>query len=540
MQLQRGFGRYSVVRRLAIGGTSEIYLAEFVGDGGFKKRVAIKALLSSWYSNDDVRRLMEDEARLLQSLNHQSIVQMIDYGIDDGIPFIVMEYVNGVDCLTLLTKLIRESKRLPPEYVLYISSQILIALDYAHGREMDCGVAYSLIHRDISPANILFSWHGEVKLADFGIAKGLHRTASTRAGLIRGKYSYMSPEQARGEKIDARSDLFSLAIVMMELLVGGRVFDAPTDAEVLECVREVAIPDLKFDLMPQGLRSIITPALSRNIGTRYQSASEMLKDVAMMAKDYPTVTSIEFGEYLKEMFGRVQRDRRLPLDVVDEVRQTRVIAGEGRRRGRMLNFVKGLAATLCLLLSLSISPAGNMSKAVRKEAAGTVGVEKIAVMPSPPAKGFLIAIDSEPADAEVELDVGDERRVGTTPFVLNGFGSGDAVDGLVRLRHEGYEEDVERFRLTSAAPEFVKKYAMRKEEYGSIVIQARPWGIVEIDGGSKGETPAGARKIKAGRHVVSVKFPPAGKRIQREIEVGREAALRCLASFEGQPTLKCR
>src|SRR5215468_2814778 len=243
-------GRYKIVRRVADGGMAEIFLATQTGREGFAKPVILKRIHSAIYADPQFRNMFIDEAHISMSLSHSNIVQILDLGSGGGRYFLVLELVDGWDLGKILYRAAAARFPLPRELGLHIIADICRALAYAHAKT-DGDRPLGIVHRDISPHNILVSEQGEVKLTDFGIAKAMNKREQTGTGVVKGKVSFMSPEQALGKPIDARSDLFSMGTVLYQLMTGVRPFEAPTDLEILLRVQkaefrtpEEARPDL--------------------------------------------------------------------------------------------------------------------------------------------------------------------------------------------------------------------------------------------------------------------------------------------------------
>jgi len=302
MRLPRKFGRYELLERIAVGGTAEIYRAILTSKDDFRKTIAIKTPLPRWFGNDELARLLVDEARVLCHLTHQSIVQVLELGWEGGVPFMAMDYVDGIDCARLLNNMMKGGAPMGVGLVLHIVSSVLAALAFAHERRDERGEPLHIVHCDVSPSNILISRNGEVRITDFGIAKGSHRTEVTDAGQMRGKYAYMSPEQARGEPLDCRSDIFSLGIIMCELIFARRIFTG-VDAEVLRAVSEARLDLPDLSALPPEISSIIRNSLAPDREQRYRSARAMLCDVrGAMFSMGEIATSTELAQYLGENF----------------------------------------------------------------------------------------------------------------------------------------------------------------------------------------------------------------------------------------------
>src|SRR5438045_6795548 len=255
-------GRYRILRKIADGGMAEIFLASQRGAEGFERPVVLKRILQALVADPQFRNMLIDEAHVAMSLNHSNIAQVLDLGHARGRYFLVLEFVDGWDLNFLLQRVAAASFPIPPQLALYISAEVCRALSYAHAKTRD-GKALGIVHRDISPHNVLISDQGEVKLTDFGIAKALGRRERTGAGIIKGKLAFMSPEQASGAVLDGRSDLFSIGTMLYLMAVGRRPFEAPTDLEGILRVRQCNFPppeSIKPDLLPQ-LAQVINKAM---------------------------------------------------------------------------------------------------------------------------------------------------------------------------------------------------------------------------------------------------------------------------------------
>jgi len=275
------FGRYQLLEKIAAGGMAEVYRARMRGEEGFEKIVAIKRILPHMADNDDFITMFVDEAKLAAQLTHNNIIHIYDLGKEDAYHYIAMEYVEGKDLRSILKTATEKGYPLPVELALFIASKVANALDYAHRRMGMDGKELNLVHRDVSPQNVLISFEGDIKLCDFGIAKAATKVQQTQAGALKGKLQYMSPEQAWGKKVDRRTDIFSLGIVLFEMLTGDRLFSGDTDLTILEQVRDARSepPSVKNPDVPKRVDQIVLKALAKNPQDRYQNASEMEKDI---------------------------------------------------------------------------------------------------------------------------------------------------------------------------------------------------------------------------------------------------------------------
>jgi eukaryotic-like serine/threonine-protein kinase len=272
----KAIGRYQILDRLAVGGMAELFKATLTGDHGFEKLVAIKKILPHLATDKSFVEMFIDEARITAQLDHRHIVQVFELGTDADTPYIAMQYVDGLDVLALLRECARAQIRLPPELAALIARDVLDALDYAHNALDSSGRPLGIIHRDISPGNVLLSWRGDVKLTDFGIARAAERRHKTEAGTLKGKYGYMSPEQVSGSEVDARSDLFSMGILLAEMVMARRLFTSTNDLDILLMVRDARLDRLhKYaSEFPVELRVLTVRALQRRPEDRWQSAAQ--------------------------------------------------------------------------------------------------------------------------------------------------------------------------------------------------------------------------------------------------------------------------
>jgi hypothetical protein len=269
------FGRYQLVERLAVGGMAELFKARVVGVHGFQKPVVIKKILPHLAADASFVAMFIDEANITARLDHPKIAQVLDLGTIDDQLYIAMEFVDGIDTLALLRACAQKKQALPTTLAVHISHEVLDALDYAHKARDDAGKLLGIVHRDISPSNVLLARRGDVKLADFGIAHAVERQQKTQAGTLKGKYGYMSPEQVVGGELDGRSDLFSVGIVLAEMLMGRRLFTAPNELDVLLMVRDVRLDRLdKYGAaIEPDLRKVLVKSLAREPDERFVDAA---------------------------------------------------------------------------------------------------------------------------------------------------------------------------------------------------------------------------------------------------------------------------
>jgi serine/threonine protein kinase len=275
------FGKYYLLDRVAVGGMAEVFKAKAFGVEGFERLVAVKRILPNIAEDEEFITMFIDEAKIAVQLQHANIAQIFDLGKVDDAFFIALEYVHGKDLRGIFDHLHKHEGSMPMPQACFIVMQLCEGLDYAHNKRDAQGRELNLVHRDVSPQNVLIGYEGEIKLVDFGIAKAAGKASKTQAGILKGKFGYMSPEQVRGLPVDRRSDIFSLGIVIYELLTGERLFVGESDFSTLEKVRNVEIlPPSSFNKkIPAELERISLKALAKDVEDRYQNAIDLHDDL---------------------------------------------------------------------------------------------------------------------------------------------------------------------------------------------------------------------------------------------------------------------
>ena len=301
------FGDYYLFQRIAVGGMAEVFRAASFGVEGFERIFAIKRVLPQIAEDQEFIDMFIDEAKIAVQLSHANIGQVFELGNADDSYFIAMEFVAGRDARALYDRIRSRGERLDISMCCHIVKEVCEALEYAHMKRNEVGEPLALIHRDVSPQNILISYEGEVKLIDFGIAKAAGKANKTKSGILKGKFGYMSPEQVRGKPIDRRSDLFSLATVLYELLTLERCFQGSDDFSTLERVRKVDFkrPTLLNRAIPPELERIIYRGLTRNPADRFQSAAEFQDALQKYLYQSGSFYSRkDLSRFMKETFAR--------------------------------------------------------------------------------------------------------------------------------------------------------------------------------------------------------------------------------------------
>lgn len=301
------FGQYELMELIATGGMAEVYKARMSGVEGFQKIVAIKRILPHLTDNDEFVTMFIDEAKLAAQLQHPNIIHIYDLGKIERSYYIAMEFIDGKDLRSILRTLEEKGRKLPLPLALFVVSRLAAALDYAHrkrdlqGRDMD------LVHRDVSPQNVLISFDGEIKLCDFGIAKAAVKASQTRVGALKGKLQYMSPEQAWGKGIDHRSDIFSLGLVLYELITDRKGFAGDSELSILEQARSPRLPRVR-DLdpsIPEEVEQVALKALQENPDRRYRTARDLANDLESILHGLkPSPSTADLAGFLAELFER--------------------------------------------------------------------------------------------------------------------------------------------------------------------------------------------------------------------------------------------
>jgi len=298
------FGQYALIEKIATGGMAEVWKARMRGVEGFQKTVAIKKILPHLSDNQDFIEMFVDEAKLAAQLNHNNIIHIYDLGKIQSSYYIAMEYIDGYDLKTILRRGEDRSHPMTVELALFVASKLASALDYAHRKKDFEDREMGLVHRDVSPQNVLVSQEGDIKLCDFGIAKAASKASHTQAGALKGKLQYMSPEQAWGRSIDRRSDIFALATVLFEMLTNRKLFTGDNELSILEQVREARVqpPSIYNDEVTPDIDKIVIKALQKDPTNRYQTAGEMARDLdAILYSFKPTPTSADLAIYMHRL-----------------------------------------------------------------------------------------------------------------------------------------------------------------------------------------------------------------------------------------------
>jgi serine/threonine-protein kinase len=288
---------------------ARIYVARTTGIGSFERHVVLKMILPERADDESAVQMFLDEARLAASLNHQNVAQVFEVGEDAGIHYLAMEYVHGQDLRAVLARAGSQGTRVPLDLALTVVAGAAAGLHHAHERRTGDGFPMGIVHRDVSPSNLMIGYDGAVKLLDFGIAKATMRSVETQSGIIKGKFAYMAPEQCRGRDVDRRSDVFSLGIILYEVTTQHRCFRADSDFETMHRIvtGDIVRPSRLVQGYPQALEAIVIKALAIDPTQRYQSAGEVLEAIELFAESTRlSLSTMALGRFMRDMFGTVE------------------------------------------------------------------------------------------------------------------------------------------------------------------------------------------------------------------------------------------
>ncbi len=301
-------GKYDLIRPLAEGGMARLYLARTSGIGSFERHLVVKLILRDRAGDSNAVKMLLDEARLAATLNHHNVAQVYEVGEEGGLYYLAMEYVHGLDLRALLAQCLDRGAPLPLPFALTIAASAAAGLHHAHERKGANGRSLQIVHRDVSPSNLMVGYDGAVKLVDFGLAKAAQRSAETKTGIVKGKLAYLSPEQARGQPADRRSDVFSLGIVLYEITTMRRALRGRTDFETMQNVADGKIkrPSEWVPGYSPTLEAVVMKALTVDPAERYQTAAQVLAGIEQVAAEQRiALSNMALGHFMLEMFGEV-------------------------------------------------------------------------------------------------------------------------------------------------------------------------------------------------------------------------------------------
>jgi serine/threonine-protein kinase len=517
-------GDYELIYELKSGGMGNVYLARKRGTGGFEKLLAIKTIRKELSSRSELRTMFLDEAQLLSRIEHPAVAQVYDFGEQDETLFLAMEYVPGISFADLV------AMGTPAPVTLRLIAEVCRALHAAHELQDLEGRALEIVHRDVSPDNLMLSFDGHVKVLDFGIALMRGRQAPvTEYGTIKGKPPYLSPEQVKGERVDRRADIWSVGVVLWELLAGVPLFRGASIFEVALAVnqQEIAPPSAHAGQLPEGLDAIVLRALERDVSVRYQSAQEMADDLLAVASSIAAPSSSDFAtmalkaereqhrQWLRDVLGGHEPESpqgrptgmlTVPAEPLDEEAERPLPAAEVAPAGdssplpAAASTSRGRVAVMGLLLLLLGTGGWFLTR--DKEA-------PIAVQPATDA-ATLASIDVT-AHFDAALVTPDAAPIDAAPA---GADARRRVSTTTRPRPP--KDPPPRDPPPRDPPEDPPATA----GVGTITIAAEPYALVRVDGEEIGATPLFKKKFPAGTHVVELIHPDTGKvRLRKTVKL---------------------
>lgn len=466
--LPRQFGKYTLLRRLASGGMAEIFLALQRSAGGFEKLIVIKRILPSMNQDKAFIEMLLHEARVAASMSHPNIVQTFDVGQVDGTYFIAMEHIHGEDIRSIVRAMRKKVlSEFPLEHAIAITIGMCAGLAYAHERRDLEGRSLNIVHRDISPQNIVVTFSGDVKIVDFGVAKSSSQSGEdTKDGQLKGKVPYMSPEQAAGQSIDWRSDIFAVGVLLFELSTGKRLFKGASEFETLKliCDKEYPRPSEVKPGFPGALDRIIMKALEKDREKRYQSAREMQSDLeAFVREERIPVSQISLTQWMQSLFEDKLAQQR---DALQDVKQLADIIAmqqgasfEGVTNPGTMSATGGATAPpkrssvglWIALLAVTGAAVGGffyMKQQAAEREAAMLNSRPSADVKAPEAKGSL---DLKCGGQEgCSIWISGDLRKEVTPAIITGLPLD--TDIQVKLTQEGFEAYRETVKLSEAAP----------------------------------------------------------------------------------------
>ena len=452
-------GKYRLASRIAAGGMAEVYRAKYLGAAGVTKSVVIKRILPAYAGNPAFVRMFVNEAKIAAGLSHGNVAQVFDFGEIDGEFFLAMELVHGQSLARIQRRAAERGLSVPVPIAVYVAMEMCKGLHYAHTRTDDAGRPLGIVHRDVSPQNVLVSYEGQVKIVDFGIAKARDATSDTQAGAVKGKYLYFSPEQARAKEVDAQTDVWATGVVLYELVTGRRPFRGKLIEVLGKIVKGEVVPPSDIDPdLPPALEAVILRALARDKAERYGSCLELQEALAAFLYGYdPRFTGKQLEHLMQHLFGeeldaegkRIELPRsfleQLPLwpakPPPDDEEPSRPGTSETRAERLSSREVRSLGASPPRPAAPPAPRSPGTGRTLLWLAAGTGGAAAAALLAlgaSPlfrPAPGAgTLQLESEPPGAQVLVD-GVPR--GSTPAVVEGLEPG--VPYALELAYVGRE-----------------------------------------------------------------------------------------------------
>ena len=535
------FGKYNLIEKIGAGGMAEIYQAVYEGEKGFKKKCVIKKILSQVADEHEFIDMLTDEANIVSELTHSNIVQVDEFGEIDSEYFIKMEFINGKDLRKLQTRALQMKIPVPEPLSAYLIAEVCKGLHYAHEKKKG-GKDLLIVHRDISPQNILISNKGEVKVTDFGIAKAASKVSMTTTGILKGKLTYMSPEQANGLNIDKQSDIFSTGIVLWELLTQKKLFHGENDMQKMKAVRSKTIPppskyNKKIDPL---LDKIVQKALEREVLQRYPNAEKMESDLRIylqtLNKPY---TSIELSKLFLKLFPgfsdnpedktefftsenqeeNKQESIKRPLNIINN-KQNKIlmdkdnqeeVKDEPHRFGIFLSKKSPIIAAVLACITAAVFffiNQQNENKRLNNKAQKEITIQSESIKPQ--------------GSKNIEKQI---KKAEIVPEAK----SKDIIEPLVN-KPEIKQTEKESIKIKP----LVKKRKISKKTYGYAYFNSKPWVEIWIKNKKIGTTPLVNVKLQTGKYKAVLLNPEYNLKKQIDIIIKKDKTTRINEVFENE------
>jgi len=485
-------GKYALVRKIASGGMAEVYLAKQLGLQGFEKLVVIKRILPHLSSNQTYVKMFLSEARTAANLHHSNIVHTFEVAEDSGVYYMVMEFLYGQDLRSLIKRLNKKKEKLPLEIAIGLIIEACSGLNYVHTKADLSGKHLGIVHRDVSPHNLIITYDGEIKLVDFGIAKVLENESETHSGVLKGKYAYMSPEQVKGEKLTNKTDLFSLGIILYEISTGERLFKKESQIQTLNSVSlcEIKLPSEINSEYPKCLENIILKSLAKDPESRFENCLEFRSALeSCLAELSLSYSPIDCSAYMKGIF----------CDLIEKDRQNDA------------NMFLGIDTAFWSIDEL----ADNSSEEVTDCKTVVKNIKPKRLWKYYVPVGCMVFLAAIGLSSEYDFSVKSKK-------LLSKKEERKIVDEV--LNRIGYEEIV-------AFNNKPKKNKATKIQNGFLKIVVNPWANVILDGKSIGITPLSAIALRPGKYKLLLKNPILKKQKLRHIEIKPKQDLLIRESF---------
>ncbi len=525
--LPRQFGSYLLKQKIARGGMAELYLAETRGPGGFVKPMVLKMVHGQFSEDDRFLAMFTDEAKILSGLSHGNIVPIFDFGRNEGVLYLAMEFIDGADVATLLDTCRLKGIPLSLDVALWIGIGAAAGLSHVHQARDTDGQPLGVIHRDVSPQNILTSRSGEVKLCDFGIAVSAIREGDTDSGVIKGKLRYFSPEQARADEIDARSDIFSLGVVLYELIVGHHPVPSGADVTVLRALSGDGYPSLAeaAPWIPPAVAAAVDRAISFDPADRFDTAEDLRGELSrILYQEHPDFAPERLADLVADVQTANEESEARDIDGIIRARlasfasATRETTGQRTERATLRRIRRGWSRTPGRIVALSFLVLASLFF-------GTISVWNMSRESTSPADNPIAP--ASPAQRGEEMG-----RPGSEARKSDASGVAAAPAGPTDQKDSGAREVDAGTPTTTETPLAATTNRPKRRAQGLADINASPWAEVRVDGTDRGTTPIIGLKLPAGRHRAVFSNPELGVSKKRNFVVRAGETTRLIVEME--------